>query len=173
MDFYQKANNAEFWFVQSHQMFEASKVLFQSMISADSSDTRVVGSHKGSMFFLGIALENAIKGLLAYKGLLIFEKEKLSTHKSFPKCKPHDLGPLINLLEVEVDISEQSLLERLSIYTIWAGKYGTPIAEDDFINSNHKLFQKENDFTIASSLISRLQLLSGFTIESGWPIIKK
>lgn len=73
MDFKTKNINAEFWFTQASQMLAAAEVLFCTMPSRNSEMGTSVGCHKGSMFLLGIALENAFKGVVASQGKLVID----------------------------------------------------------------------------------------------------
>ena len=169
MDFNTKIKNAEFWFAQAFQLYDASKALFNSMVSRESSENLRVGAHKGSAFLLGISIENALKGVLAHRGQLVIENDRLKPNKSFPNCTAHDLFALMTLLNINVNNDEAELLKRLSIYTIWAGKYGTPLSKNDFEKSDSLLFQKTSDFTLASNLLLKLAELAGYKSESGWP----
>lgn len=174
MEFEIQINNPEFWFAKSDQMFEASKILFAELkkrtrIREVSDNDRKVGAHNGSLFFLGIAIENAIKGFIAHKGKMKIRNNKLIASESFKGAKPHDLYELADKLSIEINSQEIELLKRLSVYTIWAGKYGTPINKNDFITSIGQHYQTESDYKIAADMIKRLRLNSGFNEESGWP----
>jgi len=171
MDFRIKTVTPEFWFTQSFQMFDASRALFQPVSSNVSSSSMKVGAHKGSAFLLGISIENAVKGILAHRGLLIIENEKLNTRKSFLKCSPHNLYELFNLIGAEIEPSESELLKRLSIYTLWAGKYGTPLSKNEFTKDKNSLFQRESDFEIANAMLNKLMILAGYDSVSGWPLL--
>lgn len=173
MEFDTQTNNAQFWFSQSSQMFEASKVLFDELskreqIKKSSDNDRKVGAHKGSLFFLGISIENAIKGLFAYKGLIKLENGRLKTNQSF-KARPHDLLALANSISINMLQEEIELLTRLSIYTIWAGKYGTPLSESELSQAQGMFFQREADYQVAASFIDKLKTSSGYNKKSGWP----
>lgn len=176
MEFEVQINNAEFWFSQSSQMYEASKVLFAELskrekIKQMSDNDRKVGAHKGSLFFLGISIENAIKGYFAYNDKIKVENRSLKVRSSFQlkKANQHDLIALANVISLKLQDDEIELLTRLSVYTIWAGKYGTPLRESDLTEAQGLFFQKEIDYQVASSLIDKLKNLSGFNEKSGWP----
>ncbi|AUL72389.1 hypothetical protein ATS72_001710 [Pseudoalteromonas sp. 13-15] len=171
MDFHTKLKNAEFWFTQASQMFEASKALFNSMTSKDSSDELRVGAHKGSLFLLGIATENAFKGVLAFKEELKIENERLKPIT--PKgVSPHDLEWLSEKIGHTFSEKEIELFKRLSVYTIWAGKYGTPLKKSEFLKDKGALFQSESDYDVISDVISRLKIEAGFNKNSGWPSLR-
>ncbi|MCH8501557.1 MAG: hypothetical protein LAT77_06560 [Aliidiomarina sp.] len=169
MDFRAKTINAEFWFTQANQMLAAAEVLFCTMSSRYSEMETSVGCHKGSMFLLGIALENAFKGVVASQGKLIVGGARIDTKKSFPGCKNHNLSDLAKLISLETNQTEKELLQRLSIYTIWAGKYGTPLSEAEYTDAQGRQHQSTRDFEIAKNLIFELRARSDFDAQSGWP----
>src|SRR5690554_2024836 len=169
MDFKTKTVNAEFWFTQASQMLAAAEVLFCAMSSRSSEMETSVGCHKGSMFLLGIALENAFMGVVASQGKLIIGRARIDTRKSFPGCKNHNLSDLAKLVNLETNLTEKELLQRLSIYTIWAGKYGTPLSETEYTNAQGHQHQSPRDFEIAKNLIFKLRARTDFDAQSGWP----
>ena len=176
MEFEAHLNNAQFWFSQSSQMYEASKVLFAELSKREqmkqvSDNDRKVGAHKGSLFFLGISIENAIKGYFAYTGKIQVENGSLKAKNSFQpkKANQHDLIALASAVSLKLQSDEIELLTRLSVYTIWAGKYGTPLRESDLTKAQGLFFQRERDYQVASSLIEKLKNMSGFNEKSGWP----
>lgn len=169
MDFKTKTVNAEFWFTQASQMLAAAEELFCTMSSRNSEVETSVGCHKGSMFLLGIALENAFKGVVASQRKLIIVGGRIDTKKSFPGCKNHKLPDLARLIGLETNDTEKELLQRLSIYTVWAGKYGTPLSESEYADAQGHQHQNSQDFDIAKSLIFKLRANTGFDERSGWP----
>lgn len=169
MDFTTKATRAEFWFTQTAQMFAASEALFVAMTDRESKAEASAGYHKGSMFLLGIALENAFKGVVAAQGQMKVTSGLIKTHKSFPGCKNHNLVHLAKLIEFSLSETELELLERLSIYTVWAGKYGTPLSETDYLDAQGRQVQSANDFEIAKKLILKLRAMTDFDEVVGWP----
>jgi len=171
MDFHTKINKAEFWFSQAFQMFEASQALFKSVESIESSNVLSVGAHKGSSFLLGIAIENAIKGVLAYENKLKVKGDKFLPQQSFVGCKPHDIYQYADLLQIKFNEEELELFKRLSVYTIWAGKYGTPLDKNFFDKEQKYLFQKDSDFLVAKNALQTLRANAGFSEETGWPKI--
>lgn len=153
MDFETKSKNSEFWFIQANQMLAASEALYSSLNDPNSLQEAMVGYHKGSMFLLGISIENALKGVLASRGKLKVEHDRIS----LPKCKNHDLNDIAKLINIEMTNYEFELLERLSIYTIWAGKYGTPLRKSEYTNAQGKQYQSDVDFDLAKNLIIKLK----------------
>ncbi|WP_149865427.1 hypothetical protein [Catenovulum maritimum] len=157
-------------------MYEASKILYAELSdrkqTKNSSDNdRKVGAHKGSLFFLGISIENAIKVFFAYKDKIQVEDGKLKVKNSFPlnKASPHDLLALAIAIELELLDEEKELLSRLSVFTIWAGKYGTPLSESDLNKAQGLLIQSEIDYQVAALFIDKLKNKSGFNHNTGWP----
>lgn len=171
MEFETQTKNAQFWFSQANQMYEASRVLFAELskreqITASSDNDRKVGAHKGSLFLLGISIENAIKGFFAYKGLIEIKGGKL---KQPFNTQAHDLLALANAVSLNLLNEEVELLTRLSVYTIWAGKYGTPIRESELSKAQGMFFQREIDYQVAASFIDKLKDNSGYNKKLGWP----
>ncbi len=167
MDFHTRVNNAEVWFSQAFQMFEASKALFYHVGSRQSSMELSVGAAKGSAFLLGISLENAFKGVLVKKGLLKTEGNKLK--KKFTNSKAHNLSEYINLIDLDLNEKDLELLHRLSIYTTWAGKYNAPIHKNELLESEGCMLHSSGDFNIAEDLLSKLKILAGCSANSKWP----
>lgn len=175
MDFETRINNAEFWFLQAEQMYEASKVLFKELsnrkdVKNMSDQIRKVGCHKGALFFLGISVENAIKGYCAHLGIVTVKNERMKVKSDF-KYKNHNLIDLTKISSLDLLDEEVELLERLSIYNIWAGKYGTPLSKQELPESKGKQYLRESDYPLVESFVNRLKIKSGFSNETGWPYL--
>lgn len=171
-EFELKATTPEFWFAQARQMYEASLVLFKELSKREATKSithnfRKVGSHKGSLFFLGIAIENAIKGVLAHEGIIVVDDKKMKFDRS---VKAHDLVSLLELIgnkQVTISSAERELLARLTIFTTWAGKYGTPLRESDMRAAKDNFFQRASDYELAHNLIEGLERISKENIFNG------
>lgn len=179
MDFQTKTNNAEIWFAQSLQMFEASKILIDSFqenkpIKSITDTSRKVGANKGIMFFLGMALENALKGVHVFNKIPEIKNGKLQSDqfKNKNKGSLHDLSIIASGLPITLTDDESELLKRLSVFTIWAAKYSTPLSEDEYLKSQNMLYSKHtSDLLVTETLIRKLKLSAGYNEKSGWSAI--
>lgn len=169
MDFEIRATNAEFWFHQSDQMLVAGELLYNSLRLCRADPNTATGCHKGSMFLLGIALENALKGVLAANGGIVIKGGKLDRKSSFPCCRNHNLEDLACLVGLDPSDNEAKLLKRLTVYTVWAGKYGTPIEKDEYAKAAEYTYQRGDDFSIARGLIGKLRSRTDYDESLGWP----
>ena len=169
MDFATKAQNTEFRFTQAEQLLPVAESLFERMKQLTISPQDKVGFHKASMFLLGIALENAFKGVVASNGGIVVKNNKIKTQCSFPNCENHNLKDLARLVKLNLNVTETAFLERLSVYTIWAGKYGTPLSDKEFEKSKGLMIQHTRDFPLAKEIIHELKSRTEYDEQSGWP----
>jgi hypothetical protein len=118
-------------------MFIVSKILRDDFMAKRNNIPRTeagqeynAGLLKGAMFFLGVSLENALKGVCV--GSVTDKKLTQS----------HNLRNLANWASLKLSKEESDLLDRLTIYIKWAGRYNVPwrekrrsighVAEDDY-----------------------------------------
>lgn len=163
----------EIWFQQAWEMFEASSVTYDSFLSCKSQKTdsdrqRKLGLMKGVMLFLGLAVENALKGAVVYKAKPDLRNGKLSP-KHFHEYA-HDLKDVAGKLDVDLSDIPNDYLDRLSMFVQWASKYKAPLRLRDYDDSQGNIkMQVPTDFDSAKVLINRLQVYSGYSEENGWP----
>ncbi len=123
---------------------------------------------KGAMLFLGLAVENALKGAVVHKAKPDLRNGKLSP-KHFHEYA-HDLKDVADKLELDLSDIPSDYLDRLSMFVQWASKYKTPLRRVDYDMSQGKIkMQVPSDFDRAKILIGRLQAFSGYSEENGWP----
>ena len=119
-----------------------------------------LGMMRGCMLLMAFALENAIKGVIVARGgLSVDDKGKLSWPKQCGLRTGHELVPLASAAGLENSESEQSLLERLSEYSVWAGKYSIPNKREHFserARGRRKLHWPE-DLRTAQALLARIE----------------
>ena len=162
----------EAWFRQAWQMFEASKVNFSAFkeckpVKSERELHKQVGLMDASKLCLSLSIENAFKGAYVYICIPDLKNNKLDPNH-FHK-KSHDLVDLAKRLNLELTTEELKLLARFSSFINWAAKYSAPLNENAYIQ-----FEGENkitfprDFEFAENLIDKLQIQSGFNINSGW-----
>ncbi len=86
-------------------------------------------SIKVCMFLYGLGIENIIKGLLIKQKRYPFKNGK------FPKeLKTHDLRKLFDNANIKMTERDIKLLNRLTEYIKWVGKYGIPLSYDKLKN---------------------------------------
>lgn len=165
----------ENWFRQSLQMYEASKVLYESIsnknIVSESDTYRSVGSMKGAMLLLGIAAENALKGAHVQKEKPDLSKRKLPFKQFSDGTKNHDLIGIATKLGHPLSDEMRELFERLTIFVTWASKYQAAIKEDEHQEATGRLrLNYPGDYRLVENLIKELRANSGYDESSGWPI---
>ena len=79
------------------------------------------------------AIENYLKG-----ALVVFKKwSKTDIKQELPKpLKSHNLTQLAELVKLPLNEEEADLMERLSEYAIWAGRYPVPLFSDNLRPQN-------------------------------------
>lgn len=106
------------------------------------------------------ALENYFKGALVamYKWSAADIKAKLPS-----ELKSHDLKSLAEPLKLPLSVEEIDLLERLSAYSTWAGRYPVPLFREglkpvkDGINIGNQLtIFRGSDTAVVASLLEKL-----------------
>jgi len=172
--FRETVENPEHWFRQAWEMFEASKATFDSFRAMKTTlDERSLHRKNGLMdatkLCLALALENAFKGAYVHK-----EKPDLAGSKLSPKHfhkEAHDLVDLAKRIGIVLKIDDEKFLKRLSSFIKWAARYSAPLTESAFedFQGEHRL-SYPHDFIFVERLINKLQLQSGYSEESGWPI---
>lgn len=76
------------------------------------------------MMLNGFAIENLIKGILFGRKPEMASNGKLN-------CGSHNLKGLSSEAGISLTTSEIDLLERLTIFTVWAGRYPTALKEEN------------------------------------------
>lgn len=64
--------------------------------------------------------------------------------------------------------SEVNLLERLTIYNIWAGRYRLPKHKEHYMAERSERAYKSSDPDEVERLIQQWKLMAGFDKASGW-----
>lgn len=117
IEFEEGVSTTENWLRQAWQLFEASKVLYQSMdgveVPRTESEThREVGAMKGVMLLMGLAVENALKGAFVHE---------FPPDTSGGRLKSTHFRPSMDFTLVE------KLIENLQIHAGYNDKNGWPI----------------------------------------------
>lgn len=110
------------------------------------------------MLLAGLAIENLIKGLSIKKDSALIDNGKLD--QSLGK---HDLLALARKAGVRLTEEERSLVERLTEYVIWAGRYPIPKRSDSYLlrgaggsGSAPTVYWTRNDPVLINRLYKRL-----------------
>jgi hypothetical protein len=75
---------------------------------------------------LGYAIENLLKGIL-----MVQHPEYFKPNKKMTDIRSHNLVRLCNRCNIPVDKNETALLDTLTTYVEWQGKYPIPLSIDD------------------------------------------
>jgi hypothetical protein len=146
------ALDAGSWLAVAREHLIAAEELGKCLIKSGSAEriqaeghTGRLGMMRGCMLLMAFALENALKGLIVARGgLSVTDAWKLSWPKQRGLRTGHELVPL---------------LEQLSEYSVWAGKYSIPNKREHFselARSRRKLNWPE-DLRTAKALFSHIE----------------
>jgi hypothetical protein len=127
----------------------------------DDIELKLMGLMDSLMLLLGLAIENAIKGLII-SNLPDFENvSDLEKHK-FNSLGGHGIKQMVEFNISPLDPIEIDLIERLQESVIWAGKYNAP-KKPNKINENsnsiHPAFG-DKDFHNCLLLFNKIDLLT-------------
>lgn len=143
------------WFRQSREMFIVSKILRDDFMAKRDNISRTeagqehnAGLLKGAMFFLGLSLENALKGVCVG----VAPNKKLT--------QSHNLCNLANLASLKLSQEELDLLDRLTTYIKWAGRYHVPLEKNaDQLNKSLRM-AIPNDFLMVEKMLVGMKVFS-------------
>jgi len=115
------ASNWAAWSINAYGLKRAAEVLW----SVGGEDVAV---DVAAMMLTGYALENAIKALLLHR------KPELCTPERAPRWPGggHDLARLFDEAGVGVSVEERRLLDQLSEFVVWRGRYTMPQSREIF-----------------------------------------
>ena len=124
--FERESSQSIYWFNRSNNLRGAAGAVWFAIKSESSEVSTFLGMESGYSFaaatrpvftmLCGMSLE------LLYKAIAVERGEKPG--------KTHDLNKLACLARVPIDSEESPLLEILSAYIVWAGRYPVPIGTD-------------------------------------------
>ncbi len=121
------------WEAAAAQLERAADLLWdQAELDAESAAHVAVGEPVPqfvapvALLLAGFAVENLLKGYL------ITQKPALNAAGHFAH-KTHDLLELVEQVQVSITAGEHDLLERLEVFSTWAGRYPIPLAADDLL----------------------------------------
>jgi hypothetical protein len=119
------------------------------------SDTSDIGLRLRGPFFLlaGLAVENFLKAIIV-KRLLAGGKPVTEADVLVIFRGKHDLTVLSQRADVKLTPAERELLERLSTFVNWAGRYPVPIKK---VNAQKSRVTRSDDFGRVSLFMGRLE----------------
>lgn len=121
------------WKIQADGLMRSASILLtqaQEDIKQvwDSADIHAEPPVLGSYVLLaGLALENLLKGIL------VMRHQQLDIKDFMDEIKGHDLNTLARSVGLHFDHRTSFLLEKITAYIIWAGKYPGPLSVNEFL----------------------------------------
>ena len=125
-------NKVHHWKSKANKLKHCADVLFDAYLAAhqitdeEKSESEDSNIDDVATFLYGLAMENILKASLLSEGIA-----KIRGDDTIDWCaegaKDHDLFQICQTLKfIQLDISQKKLMERLSAFVSWAGKYPTP-----------------------------------------------
>lgn len=115
-------NDSDAWLRKANALYSAAKDLWEIPLGGDDSEDPISKHQDVALLLMGYCLESALKGIFILKGNRGINKEKLSGD-----INTHDLTKLCELIGFDPgDEHEKLLVERLSQFTVWKGRYPAP-----------------------------------------------
>jgi hypothetical protein len=153
--------NKDSWYIKAHDLFSAANILKVSIqqelnneLNDESQGLRITlnstNLSNSYMLLIGFAVEVFLKGIFISRE----PHNQASLNKMFRLS--HNLKDLVSYLEINVTASEEEIINRLTNYTIWDGRYPTPKKESEFSNVRG-VFLYNTDFRTIDSLIKKLE----------------
>jgi hypothetical protein len=161
------ALDAASWLAVAREHLIAAEELGKCLIKSGSAEriqaqgeTGRLGMMRGCMLLMAFALENALKGIIVARGgLSVNAAGKLSWPKQRGLRTGHELVPLAAAACLENSEAEQSFLERLSEYSVWAGKYSIPNKREQYseLARGRRKLNWPEDLRTAQALLSHIE----------------
>jgi len=128
-------NNHANWQSKARKLRHCADLLFNAFLATKSlSDEEQAETQDSEIddvatLLYGMAMENILKARLLKEGVAIIEPTGEVVWNA-EGAKNHDLlGICSSLKSIRLESSEKNLIERLSAFVSWAGKYPTPLAQ--------------------------------------------
>lgn len=131
--FESEAKHPYTWKIKADGLMRSANVLLTQAREdikhvADSGDIHVQPPVLGAYVMIaGLAIENLLKGIL------VMRYQHLDIKVFMEAIRGHDLNLLARDAGLGVDQRDSFLLEKVTSYTIWAGKYPAPLGFDEFV----------------------------------------
>jgi len=130
------ALTASSWALTAHRLKHAGDLLYEayrqelkqmvsgpSLVSLDN-----ISLVTSATLLIGLAFENILKAIIVQNEPNIIENGKL---KKWPSSG-HNQLQLAQKARLDLDDTERDVLNRLSSFVVWAGRYPIPRSSDDF-----------------------------------------
>ncbi|MBV2196640.1 MAG: hypothetical protein KUL78_09080, partial [Flavobacterium sp.] len=182
INYYQRFTNHYEWLSSAQKHLHSAK-LFDTYIKKLIAENKIFedkfafdfASYRGSLLLLiGLALENAIKGLIIFKEKKCFEKLQLDLdagkikefrnietirkkilefEKNYKWDRSHNLKEMYRKNLDEAYSEYADFFDRVTENLIWMGKYELPQPNQYYSNMEKSRDYYENDILIAESII--------------------
>jgi hypothetical protein len=137
---YRSRQEPEYWFMTADMLQRGADLLFQQVEARhpdgepiDIEDVQLQ-IEKPAMLLLGLAFENTVKGSLLFHGIVTWEQ---ASKRTGPWTK-HNLTELYKQTKSTLTKEERWLLDQLSAFTVWAGKYPLCFKPENFaLDADH------------------------------------
>lgn len=124
-------NTQHHWGSKAHKLKHCADLLFKAFLEARSltdeeqSETEDSNIDDVATFLYGLAMENILKAALLKKGVAKTRPDG-TLDWGAEGASDHDLlGMCGSLKSIELNADQKKLMERLSAFVYWAGKYPT------------------------------------------------
>ncbi len=141
-EIYRLLNSPHHWHAKANKLKHCATLLFDAFIAArnlseeEQFTTQDTEIDDVATLLFGLAMENLLKAALLKKSKVQIDVDGNVAWKSVQGARIHDLLGMCRPLKfLKLDASQEKLMERLSAFVCWAGKYPTPlerIREKDF-----------------------------------------
>jgi hypothetical protein len=154
IQFSERLNEVNLWVSKAKELLHAANCL-KSILNSQWSKVKIENGKlivnlneplvQGPYFMLvAYAIENLLKAIIIHR-----KKAKLKNRlllKIPDNVHGHDLLKLANKIGIQLDISEQKLLARLTQNSIWSARYPIPLEATD-MRTTVKLLNGQNYFS--------------------------
>lgn len=132
-EIYRLLNSPHKWHANADKLKRCATLLFKAFITArnlseeEQFTTQDTEIDDVATLLFGLAMENSLKAALLKEGQVKIKADGTIDWKS-EGAGYHDLLGICRLLKsVNLNADQENLMERLSAFVYWAGKYPTPL----------------------------------------------
>ncbi len=131
---YRLLNTKHHWRAHAEKLRHGANVLFEAFVASRTlpDEARSVSQDTGlddvATLLYGLAMENLVKAVLLREGKVQIDACGTIAWKGVAGTTDHDLVAMCRPLKfLKLNPKEEKLLERLSAFVCWAGKYPKPL----------------------------------------------
>jgi hypothetical protein len=166
--FDQAVADSEAWLRQADQLlatalYLAPKANVPTNRSHEAS-VLAVGSLKVTLLLLALSVENSLKAIKASRGQLVVEAGKVRRGSLGGGPSSHALQVLAFEVGLDLVPDEEELLEKLSVASLWAGKYQHPLTEAAFLSAvqtEPRVLRMPHDLDLTHKFLRRVHEVLG------------